>query len=239
MLAAFVVLAVLMTYAGGFLPGARRALSREAMGRLFSLRAGILLGLALTELLPEALALHKAAAAWTAVLAFALFFLVNQFAMSDSCPEYLEDCRVHSLGLAAWLALTGHSFIDGFNLPSAFAAGAPAGVAAGMALGLHKLADGFTLTTLFKQAGLSPKNALLALSAVAAATPLGSALSALGLAAPAPALEAALLGFASGSFLYIAASDIVPRLHRRPEPWGLAAFGAGLAAMAALKAFLR
>lgn len=235
MLTAFVLVAVLMTYAGGFLPGARRALSREAMTRLFSLRAGILLGLALTELLPEALAQSQTAAAWAAVAAFALFFSATQFAMTDSCPEYLEDCRVHSLSWAAWLALSGHSFIDGFNLPAAFAAGAPAGVAAGTALALHKLADGFTLTTLFQQAGLSPRSGFWALSAVAAATPAGSALSALGLSAPSAALQATLLGFAAGSFLYIAASDVLPRLHRRPQPWGLAAFAAGLAAMAALK----
>lgn len=238
MLSFFVVLAVLMTYAGGFLPGARRALSRHAMARLFSLRAGILLGLALTELLPEAFARHQAAAAWSAAGAFAFLFAASSVAMVDSCPEYLEDCRVHTLGWAAWLALGGHSFIDGFNLSAAFAAGAPAGMAAGLALALHKLADGFTLTTLFRQAGLSAGISLLALSGVALATPLGSVLSLAGLSAPSPAAEAALLGFASGSFLYIAAADLLPRLHKKLDLPALAAFAAGLAGMAALKRLL-
>ncbi len=234
MLAAFTALAVLMTFLGGLFP-LGSLLSRPGMSRLFSLRAGILLAVAFTEILPEAWQAHHASAGWGALAAFVGLFVMGNFAMLDTCPEYLEECRIHYLGLAAFLALSSHSFIDGFNLAVSFSAGERAGLAVGLSLALHKVADGFTLTSLFDQSGYGRGRSLLLLSLIAAATPLGSALSGLGFGGlPLPA-EAALMGFAAGSFIYIAASDILPRLHKRSDRAGLIYFGIGMVGMAALK----
>ena len=235
MLTGFALGAFAMTYAGGLLPLSQRLLSRAGLSRLFSLRAGLLLAVAFTEVLPEAWHTHPASSGWGALAAFGLLFLMGNFAMLDTCPEYLEDCRVHYLGWATLLALSAHSLLDGINLSLAFAAGERAGFAVGLALALHKVADGFTLTTTFRQAGYGRSKSLWALTAVAATTPLGAGLSALGVGALPPAAEAALLGFAAGSFIYIAAADLLPRLHKSADRGGLAYFGAGLLGMAALK----
>lgn len=234
MLLLFAALAVIMTVMGGCSLSARSLFSRQAIARLFSIRAGILLAVAFTEILPEAWSQNHILAGWTALLAFALLFIMSHFAMLDSCPEYLQECHVHYLSWTALLALFSHSFIDGFNLAVSFSAGESAGIAIGLALSLHKIADGFTLMALFAQR-YTKRNSLLALTAVAAATPLGSLISYQGLGHVSPASAAALLGFAAGSFIYIAAADILPRLHKNEDKSGLLYFGLGLFGMAVLK----
>lgn len=233
----FVVLAVIATLAGGLIPSIKAAFSRVGMSRLFAVRAGILLGVAFTEILPEAWELNPVLAGWAAVGAFVLLFAIANFAMLDSCGEYLEQCRVHYLSWTALFALTTHSFIDGFNLSVSFAAGERAGVAVGLALALHKVADGFTLTSLFAQSGFGPRKSLGLLLLVTAATPLAALLSspAVGVSSlPAP-LEASLLGFAAGSFVYIAATDVLPRLHKKADRASVLFFISGLLGIAALR----
>lgn len=232
-LAAFNALAVLATLAGGRIPISR--LSRKGLWRLFALRSGILVSVAFTDILPAAWTADARLAGWGALAAFVLLLYAASLTMVDTCPEYLEECPVHLLGWAALAALFAHSFIDGFNLGVSFSAGPLAGGAVGLALTLHKLADGFTLTSVFRQAGYSPAQVLGGLAAVAAATPLGSAATALGVTALHPDVKAALLGFAGGSFLYIGAADILPRLHRSDDRAALACFGAGILAVAAVE----
>lgn len=150
-LALIVAIAFAMTFVGGLAPSLQGFLTRIGIRRMFALRAGILLAVALTELLPEGLQLDRAVAGWTALGAFSLLFAVGSVAMLDTCPEYLHECRVHYLGAAALLGLSLHSFLDGFNLAVSFAAGQAAGLAVGLAMVLHKIADGFTLSTLLRK----------------------------------------------------------------------------------------
>lgn len=234
-LLAFVLLAVAATMVGGFVP-LGGLFSRETLARLFSARAGILLAVAFTELLPEAWALDQTIGGWTALGAFVALFAVGNYAMLDSCGEYLEQCRVHYLGWTALAALSVHSFLDGFNLSVAFSAGERAGAAVGLALALHKIADGFTLSSLFKQGGYSKGKSAAALVAVSSATPLAAFLNSRAFAGFSPAAEAGLVGFAAGSFIYIAAADLMPRLHRTDDrAAGLGYFALGMCGMAALK----
>ncbi len=233
-LAFFCLLAVVVTLIGGLLPMGK-LLSRAAMTRMLSLRGGILLAVAFTEVLPEAWRHGQVLAGWGALAAFGFLFAVSRFAMLDTCPEYLEDCRIHILSFAAIFALTTHSFIDGFNLSVSFAASATAGTAVGIALSLHKFADGFTLTTLFHQSGYSKKNSIILLVLVALATPIGGVLSAIGVSSLSPAITAFLMGFAAGFFIYIGANDILPGRHNRPDRATLAYSGLGILGMSALK----
>lgn len=237
MLLSFNLMAVAMTLLGGLLPLTQKIFSREALKRLFSLRSGILLAIVFTEVLPESLRASPFFAGWGALGAFLLLYAMASFWAQDTCLEYIEDCRVHILGWAALAALSIHAFLDGLNLSFSFNAGAFAGTAIGITLALHKLADGFTLTSLFRQAGFSPPKNMACLFTMAFATPLGALLGYQSSLKLGPEAMALMLGFASGSFLYIAAADILPRLHTSDDRTSLVYFGVGLFGVAAIRGF--
>jgi zinc transporter ZupT len=177
-------------------------------------------------------------AGWGALAGFGLLFLLETAAMGDSCGEYLEECTSHYLGWAALAALCLHSFIDGFNLSVSYLAGGLAGGAVGLALALHKVADGFTLATLFREGGFTKRGSGLAVLGVALATPAGALVHQLTMSSMHPPLAGALLGFAAGSFLYIGAADILPRIHKQGDKLSPALFTAGLLGIGVLKHFV-
>ena len=227
--------AVVLTLVGGFVPFFQDFFSRRWLWRVFSLRSGILLSVVFIEILPHAWEQNTVTSGWGALFGFALFYTMETLTMSDSCPEYLENCSVHLLGWTALLALFFHSFIDGLNLSISFSAGTLAGTAIGSAVMLHKLIDGFTLTSLLVGGGYTRKNVFIALLLIALATPLGGFFGLWNLSVLSPSLLAGLLGFAAGSFVYIGASDIPTRLHKTDDKGCLFFFIVGLVAITALR----
>ncbi len=225
MLIVFILLGLASTAVGGLVPMAQSLLSRSNLLRLFAFRSGVLVAVAILDLLPEAWKYQPALAGAGAMGAFLVFYVIQHFAMVDTCAEYIEDCQHHLLGWAALAGLFVHSFMDGFNLAASFAAGA--GLAVGAVMVLHKIMDGFTLTSLFRQAGYSAAQSGVGLAVMAAATPLGCWVSVLGMNALPPAWTAALLGVAGGSFLYLSTAAFAPRLHKGADLPAFACFTAG------------
>ena len=226
--------ALAATLAGGLLPAADHLVERLGLKRMLAFRSGLLIAIAFTDVLPGSLRLDPAAAGWSALLAFVLGYVSENLVMSDPCHEAAEGCRSHALGGVALTALFIHSLIDGLNLGALTLVSVSALAAAGVSMLVHKFADGFTLVSLFKEAGYSRARTIAALLAVASATPLGALLSRAGILRLEPRQLAMLLGFAGGSFVYIAAAELLPRLHRGRDRVSFASFGAGLAAMIAL-----
>lgn len=233
-LALLLAAALLVTLAGGLLPGADAVMRRVGLWRLLAFRSGLLIAIAFTDVLPAALRVDAAAAGWSALLAFILAYGAEHLVIADPCHEAAEGCRSHALSAMALGALVLHSLVDGLNLGALTAVGPSALAAAGVSMLVHKFADGFTLVTLFREARYSRAGSAAALGAVALATPAGALLSRAGALTLPPGPLAALLGFAGGSFVYIAAAELLPRLHRGRDRLSLASFGAGLAAMMVL-----
>ncbi|MDX6770539.1 MAG: ZIP family metal transporter [Elusimicrobiota bacterium] len=234
MLPILLVLALLATAAGGALPAAGAFVRGVGLPSLLAFRSGLLIAIAFTDVLPGGLRLGAAQAGWSALFAFALGYASENLVMSDPCHEAAEGCRSHALGSVALGALFLHSFIDGLNLGALTFVSASALAAAGMSMLVHKFADGFTLASLFTEAGYGRERTVIGLTLVALATPAGALVSRFGALRLEPSQMAMLLGFAGGSFVYIAAAELLPRLHRGRDARSFASFGAGLAAMLAL-----
>lgn len=231
MLTLILLCAVAATVAGGAAPVVDHVVARAGLWRVQAFRSGILIAVAFGDVLPEAWRLAPAYAGWGALAAFVFCYAADNVAPLDPCREASEDCHSHPLGKAAIAGLFLHSFFDGVNLGAAAYAGAPVLVAVGAATILHKLADGFTISTMLRGGSSGLRNAALAV--VALATPAGALLSSAAASRLEPWAFALLLAFAGGSFIYIGAAEVLPRLHRG-GPGGkssLASFGAGLGAM--------
>ena len=237
MLTLFLVLAFAASMIGGFFPTVDGFLESFGLERILSFRSGILIAVALSDVLPEAWAQSRLPAAAAAGGALALGWFLHRGHAHEHEGHELTHPHVHGgVDLPATVAaLFVHSTIDGLNLGAIAAVGGPAILAVGAATSLHKLADGFTLTSLFHETG-RPRGLVLALLvAVSLATPAGALLGRAGTLSLGPVLAALLLGFAGGSFLFVGAQQIVPHLNRGRDARCALAFAGGAAAMLILR----
>lgn len=184
------------------------------LGGLFALRlkrrlalvlgfsAGAVVGVALFDLVPEAVELAGAAAGPALVLAcvgagYAAYQLLQRGA-----------ARFAGAGGLGATMLSVHSFIDGLSIGVAFQVSAAVGAVVAIAVVVHDLCDGINIVTVVSRNGGDPRAARRWLLIDAAAPVMGAA-SAYGLSLRDEPLGLALAVF-GGFFLYIGASDLLP-----------------------------
>jgi len=182
--------------------------------------AGAVIGVALLDLLPEAMALGAPRFGAAAIAAFiAGGFVV--YLVVDRLILLLAQGEGHRGHFGAG-SLTAHSLLDGLGIGFGFQVSPSVGIILALAVLAHDLADGMNTVTLSLRAAHDPRIARRWLAADAAAPLAGIALSRLIVIGPGR-LAPAIAAFA-GLFLYIGASELLPDSHRRhPRLWTTAA----------------
>jgi zinc and cadmium transporter len=188
-------------------------LRREALQRLLlplvAFAAGALLGGALFHMLPEAIGAMGAGLPVFVSLAagFVAFYLLEQYLHWHHCHEV--PCEHKPVGYLILAADGLHNLLGGLAVGAAFTLGVPIGLSTWLAAAAHEVPQELGDFGILATAGWSTRRALL-LNLVSALTfPIG-AISAFLLA---DVLDVtALVPFAAGNFLYIAGSDLLPRL---------------------------
>jgi ZIP family zinc transporter len=221
------------TLAGGLL-GLRLA-SRIVL--VLGVTAGIVLGVALFDLLPEALALGaprlsaRGVLTWVAV-GLGGYMLVDRL-LGGVQGATRARWRAH-LGPAT---LTLHSFTDGLGIGIAFQVSPQVGWLVALAVLTHDVADGVNTVSLCVAAERH-RAARVWLLANGAAPLLG--VTAALVIHPAEATLAPLMAVFAGLFLYIGAGELLPRSHALdPRPRTTLAAIAGMALMATVTAMAR
>ncbi len=203
---------VVSTLAGGLLA----IRFRGFFPLLIALGAGLLLGAAFLDLLPEAISLGSGAGlSDTDVLALTLLSFLF-FHVCDGGLDYLArarhdaEAKRHIVGRTGAGLLIFHSFRDGMAIGAAYAASHPAGYAVALGIAAHDLGDGMN-TVILTTGGSAPTRIdSLFLAADAAAPFLGGLLTSwLVLSAR---WSVALLVLAAGFFLQMATGDFLPRV---------------------------
>ncbi len=185
-----------------------------------SFAAGALIAIALAELLPEAVEHWEPASnAMLVVLAtFIAFYLLEAAVVfhSGAAIHFTEQCPVerHSKGPVIFSGLFLHSLIDGFVITVGFEVSTELGLLAALGVILHELPEGITSAALLLRS-MKRRTALLLSVAVALATPVGAAIALGPLSGLSESAMGAMLAIAGGSFLYIAASDLLPETHEK------------------------
>jgi zinc and cadmium transporter len=219
--------ATLIAALGGALPAVvLLGLSRETRKRvvpwLVAFAAGALLGAAFVDLLPEALAAAPAREVSVAVLLGMLGFLLMDLTLAHQHGH--AEAHEHHHGAVAPLVLVGdalHNLVDGVTIAAAFGVSVPVGVGTTLAVLAHEVPQELGNVAVLLDAGYGAKKALAWNVAVNALAVVGALLGTLVLDAM-RAFSPYVLAVASANFLYVAAADLIPGLHRAPRRTRLA-----------------
>lgn len=208
----------------------------ERRATLFiSFGAGVLLATAFLDLLPEAVAHHRGDDNFfvAALTAMGAFFLLERFLSGFHTHDE------HGAAPSGYLVLIGdtlHNFIDGVVIAAAFLVSPTLGFTTALAVAAHEIPQEVADFGILLASRFSRRQALLLNFASALASVLGAAWCF--------ALEGLVerhlswfMAATAGMFIYIAASDLMPKLHDRHAPNGWVSavpFFLGVALIAAL-----
>jgi zinc and cadmium transporter len=220
MLILFCLLIILASLLGGVVPLLIVPTHRR-MQFAMSCIGGVMAGIAVLDLLPEALAYGetKVVMLWLLV-GFLTIFLLERF-LPSHCHDIVEKSHdhPHSCGhehkltwVGAYAGLTLHSILAGVALGAAWSAGGVE-VALGVfvAIVLHKPFDGLTIISMMRIAKISKAKTHAGNLIFSLGVPIGVLLFHFGGAVSHPAIAAAL-AFSAGMFLCISLSDLLPEL---------------------------
>lgn len=214
------------TFLGMYLVLLREQWSRKQSANLVSYAAGVLLGVGILHILPEAQELTAAAPAWM-LFSFVIFYFLEHHMFFHAGHEQLHhanldihDCHdghcrnPHPLGAIAFAGMTLHSLIDGVIIGAGFEAGEELGVLSALGVIAHEVPEGIAMLSILLHYGYPRNRAVVFTSLVAVATPFGAVVTYFLVHQIAISFLGALMAMAAGSFVYIAASDLIPESHR-------------------------
>lgn len=219
------IVPVFSTLAGGLL--ALRL--RSALGLLIALSAGLLVGAAAIDLMPEAIVLQRLSGGTilpVILLAAASFlFFLWMHRLLARWEERLHQRRSSKTwGRMAAGLLIAHSFRDGMAIGLSYAASHPAGYIVAAGIAAHDIGDGVN-TVLLSTRGQQASAVDYLMLAADCLAPLAGAL-ATGWLPLSNRAGAALLAVTAGFFLQMIVDELIPQLRTERTPRRLIAVAA-------------
>lgn len=201
---------------------------------LVSYAIGALLGTSFLNTLPEALELAEdPTQIMTIVLiGILLFFILEKLVLWRHC--HMNECKVHDplhgysntltsgehdFGRSGMMIIVGdtfHNFVDGILIAAAFLVDVQLGIVTSIAIFAHEIPQEAGDFIILLNSGYSRQRAFLLNLLSSFATLIGGVLAYFMLH-ELDYLVLPLLGFATASMIYVAMSDLIPGLHKRPE----------------------
>jgi ZIP family zinc transporter len=202
-------LTVISTLLGGF-----TALRfRRDLSTLIALTGGIVVAVALFDVLPEAIRSVPDGryVAWLIGAGFLTFFLAERVLVLHHRDEP-EQVKAHAhVGAMGAAGLSVHSFIDGLGIGLAFQLSTGTGLLVFLAVVSHDFADGMNTVSFVLRQSEDRRQALRWLAVDAAAPLLGAIVGSL-IAVSQHGLGY-LLSLYVGFFLFMGATDLLPEAH--------------------------
>jgi zinc transporter, ZIP family len=218
---------VLSTFAGGYV--ALRL--RRDLATLIALTGGVVVAVALFDVIPEALEAvgdeHRVMAVVGA--GFLFFFFAERLLVLHHRDEP-EQARAHAhVGVFGAAGLSAHSFVDGLGIGLAFGLDETTGILVFVAVVSHDFADGLNTVGFILSQTDDRRQAIRWLAIDAIAPLLGAVVGTL------ISLSEENLGYLlaayGGFFLYMGATDLLPEAHRHSSLLRIGLTALGFAAV--------
>lgn len=209
----FAALTVVSTLAGG---AVALRFGRD-LTPLVALTGGVVVAVALLDVLPEAMDLtgEPSGVGALAAAGFVAFFLAERVLVlhhRDDAHEARAHARVGALGAAA---LSTHSFLDGLGIGLAFGVDMTTGLLVFLAVVSHDFADGLNTVSFVLRQSADRRAAVRWLLADALAPFAGAVVGAV--LTIGDVSLGRLLAVYAGAFLFMGATDLLPHAHEHPS----------------------
>ena len=176
--------------------------------------AGTMIGASMFHLLPDVLSqgIDPLTAFIYVIVGFVAFFVLEKYLHWRHCHE--DDCETHKhIGWINFIGNSIHNMIDGMIIFGAFAAGPALGFPVAVSILLHEVPHELGDLGVFVYSGFSRKKSLV-INFICQLMAVVGVFVAQALYGWNNSLELFLLPFAAGGLLYIAATDLVPEIHK-------------------------
>ncbi len=198
----------------------------KILSGLLGFAGGIMIGISLFDLLPEAAELGSVAAAVPGFLLGAgLMFALDRFVPHAhmSVESELEiECEYNvsavnndamRTGLLIFFGIALHNLPEGLAIGAGLQVSPQMGLYMALSIGLHNIPEGMAVAGPLRSGGVSRVNVFLLTLLAGLMTPLGTAAGLL-LFRASSALVAGGLAFAAGAMIYIVSDELIPQSHR-------------------------
>lgn len=228
------VLISILSFAGALTLVLKKDSIHKIVVFLVALSAGTMMGGAFLHLIPESL--HEFGdpknVFMLLILGFCIFFILERIIRWRHCHHNV--CDVHPFGMMNLVGDGVHNFFDGLILAAAFATDLHLGIVTTLAIIFHEIPQEIGDFGVLLHAGYTPKkalfynflSALLAIFGVLIGSYLGDKID---------NFSIFLVPIAAGGFLHIAASDLIPELHKEKDTekaiWSFIIFVLGIVIM--------
>lgn len=182
---------------------------------LVGFAAGALIGGAFLHLLPETVERSTSMNVFLALsFGFFLFFLLEKL-LWRHCHK--GKCEVHPFAYVNLIGDGVHNFIDGLVMATSFLSNIQLGIVTSFAVAFHEIPQEIGDFGVLVYGGLGKSKALI-LNFFAGLTVIIGGLVGYFLQSYIGESMIFILPFAAGGFIYIAASDLIPELHKEVNP---------------------
>lgn len=200
----------LLGFVGVFTLSFREEQVKKLVFLLTSFAIGGLLGGTFFHLLPEALEqLQIQNALMIVLIGFLSFLVIETYFHWHLCNE----CDVHPYSYMMLIGDAIHNLIDGSVITGAFIVSVPLGLATTLVIFGHEFPQQLGLFGVLVSGGFDRKKAILYSFMSQSTIIAGGVLSYL-ISTMFNGISTLLIPFAAGGFIYIAASDLVPEMHK-------------------------
>ncbi len=211
------LLVALTSIVGAFFFGSR------SLGRyekyVIPVSVGVFLSLAFYELIPETLLSGNEYAGLVVAAGFISFYILSSYLHKRYHDKKIENCDTRG---AASMVLIGdaiHNLADGFILGAAFLVNPALGAATAVGLALHEIPQEIVEFGVLVRGGYTRIQALLR-NLLSASTIVVGTLLVIFVSEHLEEYVWIFTGFAAGNLLYLAGSELLPRIHGNLSHYG-------------------